>query len=182
MAPAVSPVVGCAVQVGSQPATEALPLVMEPESRMYTSPLVVLDFQSLYPSLIIAYNLCYTTCIGRPQHADAPSDAPVRMGVTSYALPPGVLVPGGPADPEGLIIAPNGVAYLPQAVRPGVLPRMLHEILATRVMVKDAMKRTPASDRVRLVTYWCRQAQVRGCSTAFIRLPALGPQLDSLTA
>ncbi len=60
-----------ACQVGSQPALEALPLILEPESRMYSSPVVVLDFQSLYPSLIIAYNLCYTTCIGRPLHAKA---------------------------------------------------------------------------------------------------------------
>lgn len=40
------------------------------------------------------------------------------------------------------------VAYAPPEVRPGVLPRMLAELLATRVMVKGAMKRTPASDRV----------------------------------
>ena len=33
---------------------EALPLVMEPESRMYASPVVVLDFQSLYPSQVRA--------------------------------------------------------------------------------------------------------------------------------
>ncbi|CAE6520675.1 unnamed protein product [Rhizoctonia solani] len=42
-------------QVGSQNACESLPLVMEPESAFYT-PLVVLDFQSLYPSIMIAYN------------------------------------------------------------------------------------------------------------------------------
>ncbi len=57
--------------MGAQPALEALPLIMEPESRMYCSPVVVLDFQSLYPSLVIAYNLCYTTCLGRAQHASA---------------------------------------------------------------------------------------------------------------
>lgn len=56
-------------QVGGQPAMEALPLIMEPESRFYASPLVVLDFQSLYPSMVIAYNLCYSTAIGRPMHA-----------------------------------------------------------------------------------------------------------------
>ncbi len=38
---------------------EAMPLVMEPESRLYAGPVLVLDFQSLYPSQIIAYNLCF---------------------------------------------------------------------------------------------------------------------------
>jgi DNA polymerase family B len=48
------------MQVGTQPAMEAMPLVMEPESRFYADgPVVVLDFQSLYPSQIIAYNLCF---------------------------------------------------------------------------------------------------------------------------
>lgn len=44
-------------QVRNQNAIECLPLVMEPESKLYTSPVLVLDFQSLYPSIIIAYNL-----------------------------------------------------------------------------------------------------------------------------
>lgn len=42
-----------------------MPLIMEPESGFYTSPLLVLDFQSLYPSVMIAYNYCYSTCLGR---------------------------------------------------------------------------------------------------------------------
>lgn len=33
-------------------------------------------------------------------------------------------------------MAPNGVAFAPASVRPGVLPRMLDEILSTRIMVK----------------------------------------------
>lgn len=43
-------------QVASMRAIECLPLVMEPHSNFYSSPLLVLDFQSLYPSIIIAFN------------------------------------------------------------------------------------------------------------------------------
>lgn len=46
-------------------APEYLPLILEPHSRLYTDPLIVLDFQSLYPSMIIAYNYCFSTCLGR---------------------------------------------------------------------------------------------------------------------
>ncbi len=47
-----------------------------------------------------------------------------------------------------LIIAPNGVAYAPPEARPGILPRLLQEILSTRIMVKAAMKRAPKSAKV----------------------------------
>lgn len=43
-------------QVSSQRSLEMLPLIMEPISQFYSSPMVVLDFQSLYPSIMIAYN------------------------------------------------------------------------------------------------------------------------------
>ena len=46
-------------------AQECYPLILEPESRFYYDPVVVLDFQSLYPSMIIAYNYCFSTCLGR---------------------------------------------------------------------------------------------------------------------
>lgn len=37
-------------------AAESVPLVMEPISKYYISPVIVLDFQALYPSMMIAYN------------------------------------------------------------------------------------------------------------------------------
>ena len=83
------------MQVARQPAMEALPLVMEPESRFYADPVIVLDFQSLYPSIVIAYNLCFSTCIGRPQNAaaDASDDtcAGPQLGCSTLNLPAGTL-------------------------------------------------------------------------------------------
>jgi DNA polymerase zeta len=186
-------------QVARQPAMEALPLVMEPESGMYEDPVCVLDFQSLYPSMIIAYNLCFSTCIGRPGHlfcegthgsngadergkdagpgassgkrvvaldADEDTDStkksemsgrkalgakpeskPRRLGcresfVLDASLSASRIDPSSPAD---LIVTPNGLGFVPPAVRRGVLPRLLHEILQTRIMIKSAMRNAPGN-------------------------------------
>ena len=51
-----------------------------------------------------------------------------------------------------LIIAPNGIAYASPEARPGILPRLLQEILSTRIMVKAAMKRAPKSAKVSACT------------------------------
>lgn len=59
---------------------------MEPESAFYT-PLVVLDFQSLYPSIMIAYNYCYSTFVGRCVLFQGRN----KFGVTELDLPPGLL-------------------------------------------------------------------------------------------
>src|SRR5690606_4002987 len=67
-------------QVGGQNALECLPLVMEPQSAFYNSPLLVLDFQSLYPSVMIAYNYCYSTFLGRIVNWRGTN----KMGFTEY--------------------------------------------------------------------------------------------------
>ena len=133
-------------QVARQPAMEAIPLVMEPRSTMYEDPVCVLDFQSLYPSMIIAYNLCFSTCIGRTTHAAAAAAeacgreeeaSKVKLGCSEY-IPPVDALAGGKPGAEGLVVAPNGVAFVPPDVRPGVLPRLLNEILNTRIMVRKS--------------------------------------------
>ena len=52
-------------QVAEQASIECIALVMEPQSGLYTSPVIVLDFRSLYPSVMIANNMCYSTCLGK---------------------------------------------------------------------------------------------------------------------
>lgn len=46
-------------------APEHIPLNIEPAVSLYKEPVAVLDFQSLYPSIMIAHNYCFTTCLGR---------------------------------------------------------------------------------------------------------------------
>ncbi|KAI5008760.1 hypothetical protein ZWY2020_009808 [Hordeum vulgare] len=126
-------------QVASQPAMECMPLVMEPESAFYSDPVLVLDFQSLYPSMIIAYNLCYSTCLGKV----FPSKSSV-LGVSSYSADPHTIT-----DLKNqLLLTPNGVLYVQPEVRKGVVPRLLEEILSTRIMVKQAMKKLAPSQKV----------------------------------
>lgn len=41
--------------------------MLDPKVGFYEDPIATLDFASLYPSIMIAHNLCYTTLI-RPDH------------------------------------------------------------------------------------------------------------------
>ena len=119
-------------QVGQQNALECLPLVMEPQSAFYTSPLLVLDFQSLYPSVMIAYNYCYSTFLGRVVSWRGQN----KMGFTDYQRDPRLLE----LLEDHVNIAPNGMMYVKPDMRKSLLAKMLGEILETRVMVKSGMK------------------------------------------
>lgn len=125
-------------QRGAMRAPEVIPLVMEPESRFYSDPVLVLDFQSLYPTMIIAYNYCFSTCLGRV--SCLPEYGEFKFGATSLCVPPSLL-----KKLQGDIhISPNGVAFVKPSVRKGILPSMLNEILQTRIMVKTSMKKWKA--------------------------------------
>ena len=137
-----------------------MPLIMEPESEFYTSPLLVLDFQSLYPSVMIAYNYCYSTCLGRV----AEFKGNYKFGVIPHLdISPPLLEKlhdhingahtwdffSSDSLTFSLSVAPNGIMYVKPTVRKGLLGRMLVELLDTRVMVKQAMKRV-GGDKVRI--------------------------------
>jgi DNA polymerase zeta len=119
-------------QVGGQNALECLPLVMEPQSDFYSSPLLVLDFQSLYPSVMIAYNYCYSTFLGRVVSWRGTN----KMGFSDYRREPRLIE----LLKDHINIAPNGIMYAKSQIRKSLLAKMLGEILETRVMVKSGMK------------------------------------------
>ncbi|KAF8216234.1 hypothetical protein K438DRAFT_1901886 [Mycena galopus ATCC 62051] len=118
--------------VGRQNAAEAMPLVMEPLSTFYTDPVLVLDFQSLYPSIMIANNYCYSTFLGRIHDFQGRQ----KFGVTELDLRPGLVE----TLYDHINVSPNGYMFVKKEVRQGLLGRMLIELLETRVMVKQAMK------------------------------------------
>lgn len=117
-------------------APEYLPLILEPLSRLYTDSLIVLDFQSLYPSVIIAYNYCFSTCLGRVEHLG--QSEPFEFGASQLRVSRQLL--RKLLDRDLVTVSPCGVVFVKAAVREGVLPRMLREILDTRLMVKQSMK------------------------------------------
>ncbi len=119
-------------QVGQQNALECLPLVMEPQSAFYNSPLLVLDFQSLYPSVMLAYNYCYSTFLGRVVNWRGQN----KMGFTDYQREQRLLE----IFEDQINIAPNGIMYVKPEIRKSLLAKMLGEILETRIMVKSGMK------------------------------------------
>ncbi|XP_005990940.1 DNA polymerase zeta catalytic subunit isoform X2 [Latimeria chalumnae] len=115
-------------------APQCVPLVMEPESRFYSNSVLVLDFQSLYPSIVIAYNYCFSTCLGHVESLGKYEE--FRFGCASLQVPPDLLY----HLRNDITVSPNGIAFVKQSVRKGVLPSMLEEILKTRIMVKQSMK------------------------------------------
>ncbi|XP_071334532.1 DNA polymerase zeta catalytic subunit isoform X2 [Trachinotus anak] len=128
------PVTPSIQQRAQQRAPQCIPLVMEPESRFYSNSLVVLDFQSLYPSIVIAYNYCYSTCLGHMDSLGTPDE--FKFGCTSLRVPPELLY----QLRNDITVSSNGIAFVKASVRKGVLPSMLEEILNTRIMVKQSMK------------------------------------------
>nr|CAI5846392.1 unnamed protein product [Callosobruchus analis] len=105
-------------------APEYIPLILEPESKI------------LYPSIIIAYNYCFTTCLGRVKSLGR--NTPFKFGATQLKVSRARL--DKLLKKDLLNFSPCGVAFVNKEVRDGIMPRMLREILDTRLMVKNSMK------------------------------------------
>ncbi|CAI4231555.1 unnamed protein product [Auanema sp. JU1783] len=86
--------------------------VIEPIRGFYNEPIATLDFASLYPSIMIAHNLCYTTLISKPEGEQG----------------------------KDYIKTPAGNFFATKEKREGLLPRILQDLLAARKKAKTDMK------------------------------------------
>ena len=124
---------------------EVIPLVMEPFSGFYEDPVIVLDFQSLYPSMMIAYNLCFSTCLGKLKQGfsfEFEQDTTEKLGFTDYSeqATANAVYKEICHTQNRPYISPNGSIFCSKESRNGILPIMLKEILATRQMIKRSIK------------------------------------------
>ena len=99
---------------------------------LYKTPVAILDFASLYPSLYRAHNLCYTTLLhpddvtGLPPEQTTPVLRP-KANVKSHFVKPGL--------------------------RRGILPSILAALIEARATTRAALKE--ASDPGNILCIWC---------------------------
>ena len=84
--------------------------VIEPSVGFYKDPIATLDFASLYPSIMMAHNLCYSTLIPPDQIKNHPKDIYEKT--------------------------PNNDYFVKRSVYVGILPKILEELLAARKQAK----------------------------------------------
>nr|CAD1836873.1 unnamed protein product [Ananas comosus var. bracteatus] len=90
--------------------------VLEAKAGFYEKPIATLDFASLYPSIMMAYNLCYCTLV-------TPEDA------RRSNLPA-----------ESINKTPSGEIFVKPDLQKGILPEILEELLAARRRAKADLK------------------------------------------
>ena len=94
-------------------------LVLEPKRGLYDTYILLLDFNSLYPSIIQEYNLCFTT-------VDRNANSQVEK------------CKGGAENKEA---APFIPAIPSESLKQGVLPRVIKTLVDTRKVVKRELKK-----------------------------------------
>ncbi|CAJ2507454.1 Uu.00g086400.m01.CDS01 [Anthostomella pinea] len=87
--------------------------VIEPTRGYYDVPIATLDFASLYPSIIQAHNLCYTTLIK-------------KAAIDKFNL----------EKDEDYVVTPNGDMFVTAKKRKGLLAQILEELLTARKQAK----------------------------------------------
>lgn len=91
--------------------------VIEPTRGYYDVPIATLDFSSLYPSIMMAHNLCYTTLLN-------------KQSIKAFNL-----------TEDDYTYTPNGDYFVKDNKRKGILPTILNELLSARKKAKADLKK-----------------------------------------
>ncbi|KAF9931664.1 DNA-directed DNA polymerase delta, partial [Modicella reniformis] len=92
--------------------------VIEPRKGYYDVPIATLDFASLYPSIMMAHNLCYTTLLD-------------STGIQTQNLVKDI----------DYVLTPNNDAFVKESRRKGILPIILTDLLDARKRAKADLKK-----------------------------------------
>ena len=91
--------------------------VIEPKRGYYNDPIATLDFSSLYPSIIMAHNLCYTTLLNNVRL--------VKHKVSN----------------DDVTRTPSNSMFIKANVTKGLLPEILENLLSARKAAKAELKK-----------------------------------------
>ena len=128
-------------------------LVLEPKKGLYDTCILLLDFNSLYPSIIQEYNLCFTT-INWTQYM--PSDKSMNGKVKETKE----IEEGDEEDRMDEEATENVMAPLPDAsCSQGILPRVIRNLVEKRKQVKSLLKKE--QDPIKKKLYDIRQRAIK---------------------
>lgn len=91
--------------------------VIEPKKAYYSDPIATLDFSSLYPSIMMAHNLCYSTLI---------LDTRVSERLDKNT---------------DFIVTPSGDKFVTSKLCKGILPSILEDLISARKRAKEDLKK-----------------------------------------
>lgn len=89
--------------------------VLDAKVGFYEQPIATLDFASLYPSIMMAHNLCYCTLVSKQA--------------------------AGQFAPDEVTRTPSGDTFVKPGLQRGILPEILDELLSARKRAKADLKK-----------------------------------------
>jgi DNA polymerase delta subunit 1 len=113
--------------------------VIEPDKGYYDVPIATLDFASLYPSIMMAHNLCYTTLLDKVSLDRLQKERNFKEGENYIKTPNNGLLSA--ALWPSLSYVPLIDYFVTASTRKGLLPTILEDLISARKRAKADLKK-----------------------------------------